>query len=112
MAIIETLAELTKGQVYGNLEVFKKIFGDDAGEKLSKIKISRYTPRSRPAIILNIVPNTFIFRYRYSNLMDLAGWMRVTTRLGTTNASTVITNVAIFRLSNHTQFNNTGAVET
>lgn len=36
MAIIETLAELTKGQVYGNLEVFKKIFGEDAGEKLSK----------------------------------------------------------------------------
>ena len=36
MEIIETLSELTKGETWGNLELFNNIFGCDAGEKLSE----------------------------------------------------------------------------
>lgn len=32
--IVENLMELTKGEIYGNLELFKKIYGEYAAEKL------------------------------------------------------------------------------
>ena len=34
--MIQTLTELTKGEIFGDLERFKKTFGDVAAEKLSE----------------------------------------------------------------------------